>query len=93
MCPPWAGGGPPSSKWRRPARGVEGHLKLTCVKARNGTWQKGALVADIDVKSNPEGTDVHIAVKRSEQVCVKVRGGEAEWGWGFSSVDFIQYLI
>ena len=51
-----------------PARGVTGYLKVTCEKDRNGTYQKGSLIADVEVSSNEAGTEVQIKMDAHEPV-------------------------
>lgn len=51
-----------------PAKGKEGHLALVCAKDRHGTFARSQLVADVDVRSSEDGTDVQIAVSAHENV-------------------------
>lgn len=49
-----------------PARGVTGHLKIVCAKDRHGAFQRGQLVADATVTSNPTGDHVTIELAAHE---------------------------
>lgn len=51
-----------------PAKGTTGHLALICAKDRNGAYQNGHKVAEVDIHSDSAGTSVQIAVKAPDGV-------------------------